>query len=124
MRGLVFGSFADASQDVLDLVTIAANKIAAATWQRSGARNEAEARSYWTAALRRRLGTLVARAMARHSLRRVPLIGVPRAVLDARQRRGMPGLGGGALAADNGAAADILHAFYAHQAAEAAGAAA
>ena len=42
----------------------------------------------------------------------------------AASGRGMPGLGGGALGADNGAGADMLRDFYAHQAAAAAGAAA
>ena len=53
-----------------------------------GARSEAEARSWWIGYCRRRIGVAVARAMARHRLRRVPFIGVPRPVLDARARRG------------------------------------
>ena len=50
-----------------------------------GARSEAEARGFFVAGLRRFVGVYAAREMARHRLHRVPLVGVPRAVLDARR---------------------------------------
>ena len=37
--------------------------------------------------MRRRLGVFVCREFARHRLRRIPLVGVPRALLDARRRQ-------------------------------------
>ena len=40
-------------------------------------------------ACRRRIGVAVARAMARHRIRRTVFIGVPRAVIDGRARRGV-----------------------------------
>ena len=40
----------------------------------------------WT--LRKRLGLVVCREMARHRIRRVPYIGVPRAVVERRMQRG------------------------------------
>ena len=38
-----------------------------------------------TASLRRRVGVFAAREFARHRLRRIPLVGVPRGALDARR---------------------------------------
>ena len=50
-----------------------------------------EARAFFIARLRRTLGVVVGREMARHRLRRVPFIGVPRAAvrahIAARDRR-------------------------------------
>ena len=37
------------------------------------------------ASLRRRVGVYAAREFARHRLRRIPLVGVPRGALDARR---------------------------------------
>ena len=89
VRGLVFGNYGEASPDVHALVELAARGIAAKRWRRDGARSEAEARSYWVGTCRRRIGVAVARAMARHRIRRTVFIGVPRAVLDDRVRRGV-----------------------------------
>ena len=55
-----------------------------------GARAEAgnhavkEARSFVVSSLRRRLGLVICREFARHRIRRVPYIGVPRAVGERR----------------------------------------
>ena len=46
--------------------------------------------------LRRRLGLVICREFARHRIRRVPYIGVPRAVVERRTQRGQ--LIGGAQA--------------------------
>ena len=43
---------------------------------------------------RRRVGMAVVQAMARHRLSRVPFVGVPRAVVQARARRRQQGVGG------------------------------
>ena len=48
-------------------------------------------RSYFISRSRRRLGVAAVQAMARHRLARVPFIGVPRAVVEARRRRGQAG---------------------------------
>ena len=44
-----------------------------------------EARAFFIARLRRSLSVVIAREMARHRLRRIPFIGVPRAAVRARQ---------------------------------------
>ena len=56
------------------------------TWQWVGARNEAEARACVLSRVRRRVGLVVAREMARHRLRRVPYIGVPRHIVKERMQ--------------------------------------
>ena len=56
------------------------------TWQWVGARNEAEARACVLSRLRRRVGLVVVREMARHRLRRVPYIGVPRHIVEERMQ--------------------------------------
>ena len=53
-----------------------------------GARNAEEAKSFYVSAFRRRLGVFVAREFARHRIRRVPYVGVPRAVVERRTQRG------------------------------------
>ena len=60
--------------------------MAAQRWGRLGARTHAEARAFFVSSFRRRIGVAVVREMARHRLRRVAYIGVPRAVLDERRR--------------------------------------
>ena len=50
-----------------------------------GARSMTEARAFFIARLRRSLSVVIAREMARHRLRRIPFIGVPRAAIRARQ---------------------------------------
>ena len=96
MRGLVFGHTRSS--------TLAAHALARKHWRSSGARNEAEARSWWVSICRRRIGVAVARAYARYRIRRMVFIGVPRAVLDDRARRGVAGVAGGA---DGGHRADV-----------------
>ena len=52
------------------------------------ARTLEEARSFIVSSLRRRLGLVICREFARHRIRRVPYIGVPRAVVERRMQRG------------------------------------
>ena len=84
-----------------------------------GARTEDEAYGGIVAGLRRFVGVTVAREFARHRVHRLPLVGVPRGVVDERRRR----LQGGRM----GLAVDRVHVvfeardFYAHQAHRAAG---
>ena len=82
VRGLVFGQYAEASDDVHFLLEHAATGIARQRWRRFGARNLAEARGAILQSLKRRLGVFVAREYARHRLRRVPYIGLPRAAVE------------------------------------------
>ena len=102
---------------MLELLKLAGHALASRTWQRAGCRNEAEARSWWVASARRRVGCAVTCAFARYRLRRLPFVGVPRAVLDARVRRGQAGFRAGA-AADGGHAFDAelrgLYGFQVH----------
>ena len=63
-----------------------ATAVARKTWQWVGARNEAEARACVLSRLRRRVGLVVVREMARHRLRRVPYIGVPRHIVEERMQ--------------------------------------
>ena len=89
VRGLVFGSFAEASPDVHAIIDLCARALARKHWRSSGARSEKEARSVWVACCRRRIGVAVARAYARYRIRRVVYVGVPRAVIDERAPRGL-----------------------------------
>ena len=57
----------------------------------SGARSKEEARSFIIARLRRRLGLVATREMARHRLRRLPYVGAPRSALSRRRDRQGPG---------------------------------
>ena len=86
-RALVFGSYGEGSADVHALIAAAASAQAGRVWRRWGSRSESEARGIVMAALRRSVGVFVAREFARHRLRRVPMVGVPRAALDARRGR-------------------------------------
>ena len=95
-RGLVFGQYGEASPDVHALLAIAAGRMAEQQWRELGARRAEEARSFIVASLRRRLALVANREFARHRLRRVPYIGVPRAVVERRMQRGQ--LIGGAQA--------------------------
>ena len=83
-RGLVFGAYGEASPDVHALLTVAADGLAARQWGDMGARTQEEARSFIISSLRRRLGLVICREFARHRIRRVPYIGVPRAVVEQR----------------------------------------
>ena len=82
-RALVFGQYAEASQDVHTLLEYLARHRATAQWRRYGARSAEEAYGFFIAALRRRVGVFAAREMARHRLRRIPFVGVPRAAVVA-----------------------------------------
>ena len=77
IRSLVWGAYAEASDDVHQLADVVAGEMARREWRVRGARSEAEARSYYVARLRRSWGIMVAREMARFRLRRVPFIGQP-----------------------------------------------
>ena len=83
-RGLAFGAYGEASPDVHALLTVAADGLAARQWRDMGARTQEEARSFIVSSLRRRLGLVICREFARHRIRRVPYIGVPRAVVERR----------------------------------------
>ena len=115
MRGLAFGNYSEASPDVHALIKLAADALARRTWRLAGSRSEAEARSFWASSCRRRVGCAVTRAFARYRLKRLPFVGVPRAVLDERARRART------AAPPPGAEANLhrdadLRALYAHQA--------
>ena len=84
IRALVFGNYAEVSPDVEDLLERAAQELARRRWAVMGAHNEAEARSYFISTLRRKLGLVVMREMARHRLNRVQYVGVRRAALASR----------------------------------------
>ena len=63
-------------------------------WHALGARCQTEARAFYIATLRRQLGVHTVREMARHRLRRLPLIGVPRSAVIRRREMGMLRTGG------------------------------
>ena len=84
----MFGAYGEASPDVHALLTVAADGLAARQWGDMGARTQEEARSFIVSSLRRRLGLVICREFARHRIRRVPYIGVPRAVVEQRMQRG------------------------------------
>ena len=77
-RGLVWGNYAEASDDVHQLRECAAAEAARQNWERMGCRTEAEARGYFAAQMRYRWGIAAARAFARHRVRRVCYIGAAR----------------------------------------------
>ena len=87
-KGVLFGAYGKASPDVHALLTVAADGLAARQWRDMGARTQEEARSFIVSSLRRRLGLVICREFARHRIRRVPYIGVPRAVVEQRMQRG------------------------------------
>jgi len=95
VRPLVMGQYAEASADVHALLRLAAEATARSRWRLIGARSAVEASNFFLQVYRRRLGLAIGREMARHRLHRVPFVGVPRAAMNARMRRGDPGLGGG-----------------------------
>ena len=73
-RGLIFGAFGEASEDVHALVSIAATKIADDKWQLYGARTAFEMRAFVINRLR-------------HRLAKLPYVNVPRALVRARPQR-------------------------------------
>ena len=97
VRALVFGYTGEASPDVHHLVSHVAECMARRQWRLLGARSMEEARSFMIAKVRRRIGMTVVREYARHRLRRVPFVGMPRAaairVAEARARVHHPYLG-------------------------------
>ena len=84
VRGLVCGNYGECSPDVHELLAITADGLAARRWRLMGARSATEARAFFIARLRRSLSVVIAREMARHRLRRIPFIGVPRAAIRDR----------------------------------------
>ena len=85
VRALVFGNHGEASPDVHQhFIAAAARKLARSTWVRLGAHSEDEAYGCHVQRFRRDVGIAVAREFARYRLLRVPLIGVPRAVVRDR----------------------------------------
>ena len=108
-RCLAFGQYGEASPDVHALLVIAAEAMAKRRWRLLGARTQQEAYGFFISSLRRRMGVVTVRAM--HRLGRLPFVGVPRAAVEARLRRGAPGLGGGAPVEHRHQAPD----FYAYQ---------
>ena len=96
VRGLVFGQYGEYSDDVETLLVAAADGAAQRTWRHLGARTQAEARSYYMARFRRRIGLTAVIELARHRLRRVPYVGVTRAQVRAVRE----GIGAGLHARD------------------------
>ena len=84
-RGLVFGQYSEASPDVHACLSYAATQISRRRWREFGARSADEARGFVMQTLRRRMGVVTAREMARHRLHRLPYVGVPRAAIERRQ---------------------------------------
>ena len=93
-RGLVWGAYGEASADVHDLISIAADGLAEQQWRLAGARTASEMRSFLVSRARRRIGLTAVQAMARHRLARVPYIGVPRAAVVQQQQRRQQAQGG------------------------------
>ena len=112
-RGLVFGQYGEASPDVHEVLGHAATATAQRVWRLMGARSADEARGFVMQQLRRRLGVVAVREMARHRLHRLAYIGTPRGVVDRvwQQRFAPPGALGLGVPA-RVAAQD----FFAHQA--------
>ena len=88
VRGLVCGNYGECPPDVHELLAITADGLAERRWRLMGARSMTEARAFFIARLRRSLSVVIAREMARHRLRRIPFIGIPRAAIRARQPLG------------------------------------
>ena len=88
VRGVVVGAYSEASRDVHNVLEAAADKIAERGWRAIGARTQEEARGFYIALVRRRMGLAAARAMARHRLSRVPWVGVARQVVVDADRTG------------------------------------
>ena len=95
VRALVFGNYAEMSDDCFSLLEVAATAMARKRWALMGARTMDEARGYIIQRLRQRMGIVCAREFARYRIGRVAFCGVQRAALVQRMQRGMPGLGGG-----------------------------
>ena len=85
-RGLVYGAYGEASDDVHALIAIAAAKLAGQQWRAAGARSAAEMLSFVKSRCYRRVGLRTVQAFARHRLDRVPFVGCPRSVVLARRQ--------------------------------------
>jgi hypothetical protein len=81
-RGLIFGAYGEASPDVHDLIAVASEAKARRLWRQAGARSQKEYQGYVTRNMRRSVGLATVQEQARHLIARVPLINVPRNVLD------------------------------------------
>lgn len=86
-RGLVWGQYSEASDDVHDLIRLASHALAEQHWALAGARSAREMRGFMVSRSRRRVGLAAAQAMARHRLARLPYIGVDRRVVVESMRR-------------------------------------
>ena len=107
-RGLVYGAYGEASDDVHALIDIAATKLAEQQWRVAGARSASEMRSFIKNRCYRRVGLRAVQACARHRLDRVPFVGCPRSVVLARRQH--------IDAAQQPARHADMTAFFAHQA--------
>ena len=114
VRGAVFGQYAEASEVVHSVLDAAATGMAQRRWRAMGARTETEARGFFIAQVRRRMGLRIAIEMARHRLHRVRYIGLTRADLMA-VRDGADGRRAGPQPIPEVPAVDFF-AFQAHQA--------
>ena len=113
VRGLAFGEYAEASEDVHALIKLAARALARKHWRSMGARDEKEARGWWTNDCRKRLGVAVTRAYARFRASRMTYIGMPRAVLnELKERRDAATATSGELYRPYG---EDVHSFWLHQ---------
>ena len=84
VRSAVWGNYAEASDDVHQLLDVTAAEAATNTWRFLGARNPGEAKGFYASKLRSAWGLTAARAFARHRLSRVPFVGYTRETLPAR----------------------------------------
>ena len=115
MYGIAYG---EASRDVHLLLGVAADVTAEHRWRELGASSREEARGFIIGALRRRMGLVAVRAMARHRLSRVPWIGVDRQVVVDRRQSGWhdPRVLARSRRVHNGLRAVNPDDFFAHQA--------
>ena len=81
-RALVFGAYGEASDDVHDLIDVAAETKARRLWRQAGARSQKEYQGYLKRTMRRRVGLATWQEQVNHLIARLPLINVPRQVLD------------------------------------------
>ena len=84
MRGLVLGAYCEASADVHDLISLAADRLAQMQWRLAGARSQSEMRSFLVGRSRSRVGCAAWLATARYRIGRLQYIGVPREAVVAR----------------------------------------
>ena len=84
VRGLAFGQYGEWSTDVTELLDVCADALAQRRWRAMGARTPSEA--FIVASLRRKLGLVATRELARLRLGRLPLVGVDAALLHAGAR--------------------------------------